>query len=79
MNLVYGGHPRGDGEMAEFARSLQSLLGELGAGVETPAEDIAQGRATPRTAADAVPLRVRASLEPSVEAALAVRYRERWF
>lgn len=79
VKLRYGGRARGDGEMAVLTRSLQAVLGELGAGVEIPAEDIEQGRATPRTAADAVPLRVHASLDAPADAALAVHYRERWF
>jgi hypothetical protein len=77
--LLYGGGAHGDGEVAVLTRSLQALLGELGAGVEVPAEDIAQGRATPRAASGGVSLRVRASPEPPVDAALAVWYRERWF
>jgi hypothetical protein len=79
FNLVYGGRARGDGEVAVLTRSLQALLGDLSAGVEVPADDLAQGRATGRMATVAPLLRVHASAELPAEAAFAARYRDRWF
>lgn len=79
VDLVYGGRAHGDGEVAVLTRSLQAVLGELASGVEIPAEDIAQGRATLRAATSVPPLRVHAQPESPNDAALAVRYRDRWF
>ncbi len=69
-------------EIAMRTRSLQQVLAELAAGVEVPAADITERRATrvPVVAADAAPLiHIHASGTPPTNAYAAAFYRDRWF
>ena len=84
--LVFGSLQRNPDQIALLTRSLQEILTELGAGVEVPERDLAEGRATPMPHQDATAgshdnllLRVRSGGEPPADAHAAVRYRDRWF
>jgi hypothetical protein len=83
--LVFGSGRRPD-EFAMLTRSMQEILTELAAGVEVPAEDVAEGRASPhaRLATDGEPqasplIRVHSSDGWPSEAFAVALYRGRWF
>jgi hypothetical protein len=78
--LIFGAGRHAPDEIAVLTRSLQSLTGDLAAGVEVPAEDIAEGRATAAPdAGNSRLMRVRSGRERPADALVAVRYRDRWF
>jgi hypothetical protein len=84
--LSAGPHTRRPDEIVLLTRSMQEILVELSAGVDVPAEDLAEGRVLimemPKTAdADRNrPLvRIRSAGEPPPDAYAAVQYRNHWF
>jgi hypothetical protein len=69
-------------EIAVRTRSMQQILAELAAGVQVPAADVADRRATrvPVVATDAAPLiHIYSSSTAPIDAYTAVFYRDRWF
>jgi len=78
FRLVYGATPANDREVAVITRSLLHIMGTMSAYVDVPAEDIAEGRATPGLGAGG-PLHIGCSAERSADAFAAVEYRHRWF
>jgi hypothetical protein len=80
--VLTGGPNHKPDEIAVRTRSLQQILAELAAGVQVPAADVADNRATrvPVVAADAMPLiHIHSSAAPPVDAYTAAFYRNRWF
>jgi hypothetical protein len=72
----------GGDAIALNTRSIQQILGELSTGVQVPAQDIEEERATGRgrTIAGPAPLiEIRAGDEKPDDAYVAVRYRNHWF
>ena len=86
LKLVLGAVPANDRELALQTRSLMHILSMMAAQVEVPAEDVAQGRATPGL--DEVekqgtpPVRlahILSSKSKPNDAYVAVQYRNHWF
>jgi len=84
--LTYGSRPQRPDGIALLTRSMQEILVELGAGVEVPKQDLADGRATPMVApsqgveARESPLiRIHATGERPPDAYTSVFYRDHWF
>ncbi len=77
FKLVFAGTPANDRELAVLTRSLTHIMAMFAAQVEVPAEDIAQGRATPGATGDA--LRIGCSKNKPANAFVTVAYRDRWF
>jgi hypothetical protein len=78
FRLVYGATPADDRELAVVTRSLLHIMGTMAAYVDVPAEDVAEGRATPGVTT-AGPLRIGSSGSRPADAFAAVSYRDRWF
>jgi hypothetical protein len=84
FTLVFGGTASNEKEVAVITRSLLHIMGTMAAQVEIPAEDVAQGRATPGIQSDAESAAKRlvhiysSSSRPS-DASVAVPYRDQWF
>ncbi len=86
MRLVFGSLGGGGSEVAVLTRSIMEILTELSAGVEVPAQHLAEGRARPMTDSAGGPggagypiARIRVSEERPTDAFVAVRYRNQWF
>ena len=84
FRLVFGAARGQAGEIAVLTRSMQALMGELSTGVDIPAQDLQDGRATSRgtpsgNAADAPLMSVRSGSEHPSDAFAAVQYRGHWF
>jgi len=88
FHIVFGALPTSDREIALLTRSILGILAEAGAGVEVPASDLEEGRATkpvtPETSGEVTPqslVRVQASPHKpdSKEVFAAVQYRGSWF
>ncbi len=85
FTLVFGGTARHEKELAVLTRSILHIMNNMAAQVEVPAEDVAQGRATPgrqakdETAQPAHLVRVRSSESKPTDASVAVPYRGKWF
>ena len=88
FNLAFGATPTNDKEIAMVTRSILEILAEASGGVEVPAADVEEGRATKTTGAidlggagKRVLVRVRSSADkPSPrDAHVVIRYREKWF
>jgi hypothetical protein len=80
--LLTGGPSHTADEIAVRTRSMQEILTELAAGVQVPADDVADGRATkvPIEGINAVPLiHIYSSSAPPANAYTAAFYRGRWF
>jgi hypothetical protein len=77
FKLVFGAAPTNDRELAVVPRSLTHIMGMMAAQVEVPAEDIAQGRATPGATGGAI--RIGCSKNRPADAFVAVAYRNRWY
>ena len=84
---MFGALPTSDGEIALLTRSILGIFAEAGAGVEVPASDLEEGRATkpvtPETSGEVTPqslVRVQASPHKpdSKEVFAAVQYRGSW-
>lgn len=86
LNLTFGAIARSDQELAVLTRSMLEILLELGAQVEVPMADIAQGSTFPgpssrpdRSSRDQPLLNIHSSAEPPLDAFVAVRYSHHWF
>ncbi len=88
FNLAFGATPTNDKEIAMVTRSILEILAEASAGVEVPAADMEEGRATKTTgqidlggAGKKFLVRVRSSADKPGprDAYVAIRYREKWF
>lgn len=85
FTLVFGGTASNDKELAVITRSLLHIMGAMAAQVEVPAEDVAQGRASPGIQPDAGELyperlvRIHSSTDKPSDVAVAVPYRNQWF
>ena len=83
--LVLGGNASGDKELAVITRSLLHIMTTIAAQADVPAEDIAEGRATPGLTGppdgdDAYALvRIHCSREKPADASVSVSYRRHWF
>lgn len=78
FRMVFAATPANDREVAVLTRSLIQIMGTIAAHVDVPAEDIAEGRATPGLGAAAT-LRIGCSTRRPADAFAAVAYRGRWF
>jgi len=84
FQLVFSGLASNDREVAVVTRSILHVMTAIGAQVEVPAEDVAEGRATPGLpAGDGAEtrglVRVHSSLEQPTDASVTVPYRGHWF
>ena len=77
FRLVYGATPIDDREIAVITRSLVHVMATLATYVQVPAEDVAEGRATPGLSTG--PVQIRCSDDRPEDAFAAVAYRHRWF
>ena len=83
--LVFGGTAAHDKEVAVLTRSILQIMTTMAGQAEVPAEDVAQGRATPGPKAGddltALPrlVRIHSSKSKPADASVAVRYRNSWF
>jgi len=83
--LVFGGLGANNREVAVITRSILHIMNSMAARIEVPAEDVAQGRATPgsveggQSGSEHALLRIHCTDDRPEEAAVAVFYRERWF
>ena len=83
-DVAYGSFAKSDAEVAMLSRSMLQVMIDVASTVETPPDDVAQGRVAESigVAADRSltgPVRVHASPERSSESFVAVYYRERWY
>ena len=86
VSVSFGLLPRGPGEIALLTRSMAEILLEVAAGIEVPADHVAQGRtaASTRLAGSEDPrdrpfVRIRSSASPPGDSYAAVRYRGTWY
>ena len=86
VSVSFGLLPRGPSEIALLTRSMAEILLEVGAGIEVPADHVAQGRtaASTRQAGSEDPrdrpfVRIRSSASPPGDSYAAVRYRGTWY
>jgi len=85
FTLVFGGTPSHDKELAVLTRSLLHIMNTMAAQVEVPADDVAQGRATPgvdpgdEAARSRGLVRILSSKSKPSDAVVAVFYRDQWF
>lgn len=88
FNLAFGATPTNDKEIAMVTRSILEILAEASGGVEVPAADVEEGRATKTTgqidlggAGRRFLVRVRSSADKPDprDAHVVIRYREKWF
>lgn len=85
FTLAFGGNAANDKEIAVITRSIMHIMTTMAAQVEVPADDVAQGRATPgldagNESARAYGLvRVHSSKGKPGDASVAVQYRGQWF
>ena len=86
ITVGFGLLPRGPNEIVLLTRSMSEILLEVAAGIEVPAEHVAQGRTAAATRlADAEnprdrPLiRIQSSASPPADSYAAVRYRDTWY
>lgn len=85
FTLVFGGTAAHDKELAVLTRSLLQIMTTMAAQTEVPAEDVAQGRATPglKSGDTMTPghglVRIQCSKSKPADASVAVAYRDQWF
>ena len=86
LTLAFGLLPRNASEIALLTRSMAEILLEVGAGIEVPAEHIAQGRtaratrlASAENVRDRPLIRIHSSASPPANTYTAVRYRDTWY
>jgi len=85
LTLVFGATASHDKELAVITRSILHIMSTMAAQAEVPADDVAQGRATPglESGGDAPEpqrlMRIRSSNSTPSEASTAVQYRDHWF
>ena len=82
--VLTGGPNHTPNQIAVLTRSMHEILTELAAGVDVPAEDLAEGRATRvpvlNGATESRPLiHIHSSSEPPSNAYVSIHYRDRWF
>ena len=78
FRMVFAATPSNDREVAVLTRSLIQIHGMIAAHVDVPAEDIAQGRATPGLGSRAT-LKIGCAQRRPADAFAAVSYRDHWF
>jgi hypothetical protein len=85
FNLVFGGSPTNDKEVAVLTRSLLQQMSTMASQVDTPAMDVSQGRATPgwetvHSNTNAVRLiQIHSDKNAPTEAYVAINYRRQWY
>jgi hypothetical protein len=85
FNLVFGGTPGNNKELAVITRSILHIMSTMAGQVEVPAEDVTEGRATPglESVADTTQVlklvQVHSSTSKPDNAFVAVSYRDAWF
>lgn len=84
FQLVFGAAREHPDEIALLTRSMQAMMGELATGVDIPAQDLVDRRATSRrtqsaSSGDAPLMSVRSGSERPPDAFAAVQYRDHWF
>lgn len=86
LRVYYGGYSGKDNELSMLTRSMLQILLELGAIVQVPASDVAEGRAAPGLVIDQSGgameppvLQIMSSDSPPSEAFVSVPYKNRWF
>jgi hypothetical protein len=86
VELVFGSLRHRANEIALLTRSMMEMLVELSAGVEVPAQHLAEGRARESQARGAGPspidyplARIRSGKEQPADAYAVIRYRDHWF
>jgi hypothetical protein len=86
VSVSFGLLPRGPSEIALLTRSMAEILLEVAAGIEVPADHVAQGRtaASTRLASSEDPrdrpfVRIWSSASPPGDSYAAVRYRGTWY
>lgn len=80
FTLSFGAHSTQPGEIAVLSRSLFEVLLEIAATVEVSQDDVDSGRVNPLSDPGAEPLiAVRSSASRPDGAAVATRYRDRWY
>lgn len=85
FTLVFGGTAAHNKELAVLTRSLLQIMTTMAAQAEVPAEDVAQGRATPglKSGDTVAPghglARIHCSKSKPADASVAVAYRDQWF
>lgn len=80
FEVGHGSFPAGSTQLAIVSRSMLQVMIDASLHIETPGNDVAEGRVTARApgASDA-PMRVRVSSAPPDDAFVAVAYRGHWF
>ena len=81
IHVFYGGYSGRNDEIAMLTRSMLQIMLELGFLADVPTGDIAEGRASPSTAAapNSIPLRIVSGEAPPKEAFVSVPYHGHWF
>ena len=85
IKLVFGSNPVNDREVAMVTRSMMQQMATMSSQVDVPAEDVAQGRASPGwetvTNSAALPrlIKVCSSKEAPKDAFVSIPYRGYWF
>jgi hypothetical protein len=85
FTLVFGGTAAHEKELAVLTRSLLHIMMTMAAQVEVPAEEIAEGRATPGLPPSEEAslghrlVRIHSSKGKPADASVAVTYRDHWF
>jgi hypothetical protein len=85
FNLVFGATPASGKELAVITRSILHIMSTMSAQVDVPAEDVAEGRATPGLGAEVEPgtaprlVCIHSSTGKPDDAFVAVPYRNAWF
>ena len=85
IKLVFGSNPVNDREVAMVTRSMLQQMSTMASQVDVPAEDVAQGRATPgwETVTNGVGwprlVQIHSSKEEPKDAFASISYRGHWF
>lgn len=79
FRLISGLRPSTDGEIAIRTRSMLDMMLEIAAGIDVPAEHVAQGRVKASEPAVRPLVRIRSGTKPPAEAFAAVEYRKLWY
>ena len=84
IQLVFGSGAVNDHEVAMITRSMMQLMATMATQVEVPAEDLAQGRATPgwetvTNSSSPRMIQIHSSKSAPKDAFAAIPYRDHWF
>ena len=86
VSVGFGLLPRGPSEIALLTRSMAEILLEVAAGIEVPADHVAQGRTAASTRVGSAEdprdrpfVRIWSSASPPRDSYAAVRYRDTWY